>query len=415
MKRKIVGVRNDNGYLSVRFRWAGEMRTEYLKLPDSKENRKVAEKLMERVRGEIITKSFDYAKTFPNSRYIKITPAHDLTLAAFAKLWLSEQSRITRETLYDYDRMIALHILPYPLAAMLVKDIDEGDVNAWVLELRAGSGAKLSSRRLNMVIERLKVLFLAAARRKGADGRRLIDESPAQFLEAFRVPTPEVRPFTLEETHALIDAADGWFKSFLTLLLMTGMRPGEAIALRWSEVDFKTNRIKICRTARKFGVGLPKTKQSERFVQMDDTVRRAMLAQRLIEGFKELCFPSPVRGSGIRYPGAVTRRDWVKVTTKAGVEHREIYQCRHTFATNSLASGENPYFVKNQLGHSSVELLFKVYGREANNPQSRGSLTKAFKETGETAEQHDETKENISLHVSTDGLPKASGTDGKNS
>jgi integrase len=47
---------------------------------------------------------------------------------------------------------------------------------------------------------------------------------------------------------------------------------------------------------------------------------------------------------------------------KLGIRYRQPYQMRHSFACNALAAGEDPNWVKNMLGHSNLEMLFKIYG-----------------------------------------------------
>jgi integrase len=53
----------------------------------------------------------------------------------------------------------------------------------------------------------------------------------------------------------------------------------------------------------------------------------------------------------------------VPALRRAGLRLRSAYQTRHTFASNSLAAGENPAWISGMLGHRSAELLFDVYAR----------------------------------------------------
>jgi integrase len=63
----------------------------------------------------------------------------------------------------------------------------------------------------------------------------------------------------------------------------------------------------------------------------------------------------------------VTKRVWYPLLRRLGLKKRRPYQTRHTAATLFLASGENPEWVAKTLGHSSTEMLFKVYSRYIPN------------------------------------------------
>jgi integrase len=63
----------------------------------------------------------------------------------------------------------------------------------------------------------------------------------------------------------------------------------------------------------------------------------------------------------------VTKRVWYPLLRYLAFKPRRPYQSRHTAATLWLAAGENPLWIARQLGHSSTEMLFKVYGRFVPN------------------------------------------------
>lgn len=63
----------------------------------------------------------------------------------------------------------------------------------------------------------------------------------------------------------------------------------------------------------------------------------------------------------------VTKRVWYPLLRHLGLKHRRPYQTRHTAATLWLAAGENPEWIARQMGHTSTEMLFKVYSRYVPN------------------------------------------------
>jgi integrase len=119
-----------------------------------------------------------------------------------------------------------------------------------------------------MVIARLRTIFATAMRRK------LINDNPMQYVENLREPKSEVDPFGLDDARRIQEAADGWERPFLTVLLFTGLRPNGALALAWDNIDWNHELIRVRRTLnRRYGFQLPKTRGSERDFEMIRTVR----------------------------------------------------------------------------------------------------------------------------------------------
>ena len=63
----------------------------------------------------------------------------------------------------------------------------------------------------------------------------------------------------------------------------------------------------------------------------------------------------------------VTKRVWYPLLAHLDLRKRSPYQTRHTAATLWLAAGENPEWIARQMGHSSTEMLFRVYSRFVPN------------------------------------------------
>jgi len=214
------------------------------------------------------------------------------TLGAFAGQWLQERTpHLTPLVLYDYGILINTKLLPHPIARKPIAKIDEGDIARLVKKLseqRARGGKVLSPRRVNMVISRLRTIFRTARRRK------IIADDPMQYVENLRESKPEYDPFDLDEAISLLAAAKGWERAFLACLVFAGLRPNEALALAWNDIDFKHGLIRVRRNLwRGFGFGLPKTRGAEREVEMMALVRRELRAQRARSQLRgELVFPS---------------------------------------------------------------------------------------------------------------------------
>ena len=284
---------SNRGRLLVGFRFRGERCREYLGLDDNRENRRIAARVLKEIDGELAAGRFDYAARFPVSTRLAhfglaSLPAPSTTgeqrrgartLGEFAQAWLEERpTTLTVATAYDYERLIRALLLPARLAQKQLDAIDDGDISRFLGELmkRKGlNGQPIGPRRINMMIARLRTILSIAKRRK------LISEDPMVFVKNLREPKGDVDPFTLEEAERLIKTSTGQDRALITVLVLCGLRPNEALALHWEDVDFDREQLRIRRSIHRFaGIGLPKTASSEREVDMLSPVVDELQEQR---------------------------------------------------------------------------------------------------------------------------------------
>jgi integrase len=234
---------------------------------------------------------------------------------------------------------------------------------------RQGLGGRLiGPRRINMIIARLRTVFATAKRRK------LIGEDPMAFVQNLREPKAEVDPFTLDEAERVVEAATGEDRAIVAVLIFCGLRPNAVLALRWEDVDFDREQLRIRRSIHRFGgIGLPKTASSERDVDMLDIVIDKLQEQRARTQLRgHLVFVNETGG-----PIDLTNfrdRNWKRILLKASLPRRTVYQCRHTFAALQLSRGENPQYVAHQMGHTNLEMIIRHYARWTRRPERVGTL-----------------------------------------
>lgn len=375
----------------------GEFVSQPLHLKETRDNERKAKRIREELEDALRAGKLEseFAKRFPNSKALArlgLKPSLEPTLGQFARTWLEEKSALRDATRYDYESLLRAHLLPHPLAAMRIAAINDGDINRFIRSLKekeTRSGTPLSKRRINMVIARLRSIFGTACW-----PRKLIAEDPMLHIENLREKKHRADPFDLDETRRIIAAAEGWERAFVTTLLYTGMRPGEALALHWDAIDWDHGLILVRQTVnRRYGFDLPKTPASERDAEMIAPVRSALHDQRARSQLKgDLVFPSEA-GTAIDLAN-FRARNWPRILRRAGVRPRTVYQCRHTFARLAIEHGDTPQHLAAQLGHGSVEMVFRVYSKWMTKPASRlEALEKAIthpspKIGGETAATH---------------------------
>ncbi|HEY6388260.1 MAG TPA: site-specific integrase [Candidatus Acidoferrum sp.] len=158
---------------------------------------------------------------------------------------------------------------------------------------------------------------------------------------------------TFEEERKLLAVAPDHLRVLVILLLESGLRSGkEALALRWADIDFANEAIRINKS---------KTAAGIRTVPM--SVRRKVVLQRwqnlLGPAFSEFVFANPQQPN-THFKDL--RGAWAKALKDAGLQPFWLYDMRHTFASRLTQAGVSPLFVAQIMGHSSPSIL-QTYAR----------------------------------------------------
>ncbi|MDD6056618.1 MAG: site-specific integrase [Helicobacteraceae bacterium] len=144
-----------------------------------------------------------------------------------------------------------------------------------------------------------------------------------------------VLPFTLEEVRILLENAEGDLRAFICLMAFSGMRTGEVLALNWTDIDFQLNKIRVCKSMQQNGIiGTTKTNQ----------IRNIDLLRNAREGLESL---SETRIGRIfkYYRSAHLYKEWDALLQKCEIQHRRIYNLRHTFATLMLTNNQEHLWI----------------------------------------------------------------------
>lgn len=148
-------------------------------------------------------------------------------------------------------------------------------------------------------------------------------------------------------------------KNFYKLMLFTGMRPGEAVALRWQDILFDKKQIKIIQTRVAGKDGTPKTISSMRYVDILPQTLEVLQNQQKLTGDKEYLFYTR---SGKRYFSHDTlAASFKRLLTRNKIKERVLYNLRHTFASQMISQGVDIVWVSKTLGHKDVSITLSTY------------------------------------------------------
>ncbi|MBD3649704.1 MAG: site-specific integrase, partial [Alcanivorax sp.] len=189
--------------------------------------------------------------------------------------------------------------------------------------------------------------------------------SPYHGIKSLKVPRTDVEPFSIDEVKQIIDTVRPDFRNYYIVRFFTGMRTGEIDGLQWEHVDFKRQQILVRQSLVQGRLEYTKNDGSFRTIEMCQLVVDALKDQRKATGTMDFVFCT--RTGGPLNHNNVTKRVWYPLLRHLGLRKRRPYQTRHTAATLWLAAGENPEWIARQMGHTTTEMLFRVYARYVPN------------------------------------------------
>ncbi len=268
-------------------------------------------------------------------------------------------------TQIEYENRIYQHIIP-EIGIIPLNQLTQSDLQQFYARERSGGrkirietyGAGLSDR----VIRAIHTNCRSALEKAVQDG--LMKINPAIGCKLPPKKSREMKVLTQSEIIRFLNRAkeEDYYELFL-LELATGMRRGEILALKWSDLNFKTGELRIERQVNvihgEIIISEPKTKSSIRTAILPDALLKILLEYReSVES--EWIFPSPIDDTKPRNPPAVRKRLQM-ILERAGCPKVRFHDLRHTFATMSLENGMDIKSLSAMLGHISSETTIDIY------------------------------------------------------
>ena len=375
-----VRKRAETGKLYIDFRAGGSRFREQTELVDTPSNRKRLEAVVARLEPALRSGRFRYEDFFPGSRNIaryegavgathlsaELRAGDGDTLGVFAERWFTQNEvRWRRTTKALVRQQLDTHILPRfgTVAVGAVTRQSLLDFRA-LLASPDRPGRVLSPKTVNDIFGVLKAIVDEAAAQAGGP-------SAAARIKRLKVPRSDVEPFTLQECMRLVEAVRPDYRDYVVVRVFTGMRTGEVNGLRWRNVDLERGLVMVRETFTHGEMDETKTTSSWREVELPSVVHEALKAR-----FER---QRPARDAFVFSNGEgkpidnhnFTKRIWYPLLKRLGIRARRPYQLRHTAATLWLSAGENPTWIARQLGHSSLEMLYRTYARWTRNMTKR--------------------------------------------
>ena len=365
-----IRIRKESGRLYFDFTHQGIRCREQTALDNTPANTKRLEKILDRIKAEILLGQFDYDQHFPNSKMVKkfkhkeeILQQHingTPSFESFSETWFSEVSVAWRKSYkVTIKFIIERRLVPY-FGQKDIRQIQKADLMSFrsqLTKIKNKKGNKFSADYINRHMKVLRMIFSEAADRYDFN-------SPFRNIKPLKKDKKDINPFSLEEANLIISTVRSDFRNYYIVRFFTGMRSGEINGLKWEYIDFERRLILIRECWLKGEITDTKNDGSQREIQMSQPVFDALKLQYQITKNCEFVFATQI---GTPLGDNVTKRVWHPLLRHLGLKARSPYQTRHTAATLWLASGENPEWIARQMGHANTEMLFRVYSRYVPN------------------------------------------------
>jgi integrase len=354
--------------LRISFYYRGVRCFETLKIDVTAANLKYASRLRGEILNAIERGSFSYADYFPNSKRAQIF-GHSPTKVTIKQLldeFLEDASQTKETSTYrGYEKVCNAHLLPQ-FGNMMIQDLQPTILRQWIRSLNCTS--KTVS---NILIPLRAVIDQALVDQH-------IKENPLNSIIIDKLLKKETKksdykpdPFSIDEINKILDFAEGQVRNLFQFAFFTGLRVSELIGLRWEDVSWENQLIRVEETIVAKESKGPKTEAGVRDVLILPPALEALEKQKAYTfAHKGRVFFNPQTNKAWETSQQIRRTQWMHILKKAGIRYRNTYQTRHTYASMMLSQGENLMWVSKQLGHVDVEMVIKTYGRWIPDPSS---------------------------------------------
>lgn len=295
-----------------------------------------------------------------------MSDARGVTVGEFLDQWLADVVRpnVRPWTYAGYEVHVRLHLKP-TIGRIQLDRLTPLHVQQ-LLNRKVASGLKPKS------VRYLRGTLRTALNQAVRWG--LIGRNAAALVDGPRVEQYEIQPFTPEEARAFLTAVKGdRSEALYSVALTMGLRQGEALGLRWQDIDLGLGYMRISKQLQRINgkteLVEPKTPRSRRTLAMPviivDALKehrsrqlsdKSQAAEKWVEN--GLVFTTP---NGKPIDATAVSKAFHQHLTKAGLAQRRFHDLRHSCATLLLVQGVSPRVVMDVLGHSQIGLTMNTY------------------------------------------------------
>ena len=301
-------------------------------------------------------------------------------LAHWRATTLAASSR-AESTKAQYVDLARKHLEPAPFGSITLDKLRPSDVEALILAMRERTKTRgddevraLSDSTIRSTFGVLRLALDGAVR----DG--LLARNPVAAVKRPSIERQETKHLSAADVAKILKAAEGMrYHPALVLIAATGLRRGEALALRWEQVDLNAGAVRVVSTTARVGRTLvtsaPTTQRSRRIAPLSPGIVAMLKAHKAAQAEERLRAANVWEGYGLVFCTEAGRpveprnllREVEVAAARAGVEGVGVHSLRHAAATSWLESGMHIRAVADLLGHSSVSITGDIYAATSDD------------------------------------------------
>ncbi len=293
------------------------------------------------------------------------------TCGEYLNNWLEHVARpsVRVNTFTCYGSTLRIHILPR------IGSIPLSDVNGMHIQgvLSSMEKAEASPRMRQLALAVMRVAFRAAGPRPVGMG--LIANNPCAGIKAPRVEDKEMKFWTPDQVKVFLKSSkDDRLFALYVLAVLTGLRQGEILGLKWTDLDTNAEgrmtahvqRTLLEQNGKVYGTNPPKSKAGLRRIVLPDVVRKTLerhAEDMFLEGRAEKAEYVFVSKKGTNLQKTNLIRSFKILSEAAGLPVMRFHDLRHTAVTIMLQQADDLNFIKEQVGHSHINVTLGKYGK----------------------------------------------------
>ena len=367
-----------NGEGNIRKRKDGRWEGRYTAGYDPKTGKRIIKNVLGKTQAEVKQK---LSTAMEACKAVDVVRSDDYTVAEWLRTWfaLYAKPNIRPTTARSYQGSIELHIIPR-IGCIKLNKLTGRDIQKLYKDLMENGRLRKAQKSKQPGLSSTTVRGIHMMLHNALDRavkERLILRNPTEDCIIPKVQKQEMKILHPEDMKAYLEAAEkrGVLPMFY-LELVSGIRKGELVALRWEDLDVEHRTISVSKQAlgglgKELVVNRPKTENSIRAISIPQDAVDLLVREHEKHPENPYLFPSPLTG-GMYHPGSVVNLH-KKILKDAGLEHIRFHDLRHTFATMALQNGVDVKTVSNMLGHYDAGFTLRTYTHATRQMQEQAA------------------------------------------
>ena len=286
-----------------------------------------------------------------------------LTVETFFSHWLDTEHResIAPSTYRRYSSLMKTHILPV-IGKIKLSELTRSELSRVLTTMSQSGQSSRSQQQARAVL----ILVCREAFESGA-----LVQNPALGLRSIRLQSSPISPLTLDEVKRLLSTYSGTaMGARLHIALLCGLRQGEALGLRWTDIDLENRSIRITQqmqlvNGQAVSVPLKTTRSTRTVILTDETAKELSLLQSSTQENSGLVFTAD---NGRPLSPHTDYNNWQRALKLCGIAPKRLHDARHTAATLMYSQGVGIETISRALGHSNSAITSRLYVHSAEGP-----------------------------------------------